>query len=74
MRNLGIGLIIVGIIMMFFTGFNLVTKKEVADIGSLEISKKEDHSVQWTPIVGIVVLVTGITFVGLAKSKKEGVI
>lgn len=74
MKNLGIILIITGLVMMFFTGFNLITKKKVADVGALEIRKKEDHLVQWTPVAGLVVLIAGITCVGLAKSKKEGII
>jgi len=60
MKALGIILVILGIVMMIFTGFNVFTKEEVADIGPLEITKTESHPVSWPPIVGGVLLVAGI--------------
>jgi hypothetical protein len=67
MRNLGIVLIVIGIVMMIFTGFNYVTKKNVVDIGPVEINKSENHPVQWSPIVGGVLLAAGFVLVLTAK-------
>lgn len=63
MRTLGIILIVIGGIMTIFTGFNLVTKKEVADIGPIEINKEEKTPIAWSPIVGGILLVAGIAIV-----------
>lgn len=60
MKTLAIVLIVIGGIMTIFTGFNLVTKKEVADIGPVEINKTEKTPVAWSPIVGGIILVAGI--------------
>ncbi len=60
MKNLGFVLIGIGVVMMLVTGFNFVTKKKVVDIGLLEINKEENHPVQWSPIIGGVLLVGGI--------------
>ena len=60
MRTLGIILIVIGALMTVFTGFNLITQKEVADIGPVEINKEEKTPVKWSPIVGGVLLVAGI--------------
>lgn len=68
MKGLGIVLVILGIAMMIITGFNYVTKKNVVDIGPIEINKEENHPVQWSPIIGGVLLIGGI--VVLATSKK----
>lgn len=68
MKGLGIVLIILGIAMMVITGFNYVTKENVVDIGPIEINKEENHPVQWSPIIGGVLLIGGI--VALATSKK----
>jgi hypothetical protein len=68
MKTLAIVLIVIGGIMTVFTGFNLVTKKEVADIGPVEINKTEKHPVAWSPIVGGILLVAGI--VVLVSSKR----
>jgi hypothetical protein len=60
MKTLAILLIVIGGIMTVFTGFNLVTKKEVADIGPIEISKTEKTPIYWSPITGAILLIAGI--------------
>lgn len=60
MRTLAIILVVVGGLMTIFTGFNLVTKKEVADIGPIEINKEEKTPIAWSPIVGGILLVAGV--------------
>jgi hypothetical protein len=63
MKNIGIVLIVVGAIMMAITGFNYVTKEKVVDLGPVEINKEKDHPVQWSPIIGGVLLVAGMVAV-----------
>lgn len=60
MKNLGTVLIVIGIIMMLITGFNYVTKENVVNAGPIQINKKENHPVQWSPIVGGVLLAAGL--------------
>jgi hypothetical protein len=67
MKTLAIVLIIVGGIMTVFTGFNLVTKKEVADIGPIEINKTEKTPVYWSPVTGAILLVAGIIIMVSSK-------
>lgn len=69
MRTLAIILIILGGIMTVFTGFNLITKKEVADIGPIEINKTEKTPIYWSPVTGAIILVAGI--IVLATSKRN---
>jgi len=68
MKSLGIVLATIGLIMMIYTGFNFVTKEKVVDLGPIEINKETNHPVQWSPIVGVVLLVGGI--VVIVSSKK----
>ena len=70
-KALGIGLIIVGIIMTAYTGFNYVTTEKVAKIGPIEINKEKNHPVQWAPIIGVLVIVGGIFIVGSSKTKNN---
>jgi uncharacterized iron-regulated membrane protein len=63
MRVLGIILIALGIIMMIITGVNVVTQKNVVDLGALQIDKRENSPVSWSPIVGGVLLVAGVVIV-----------
>lgn len=69
MRTLAIILIVLGGIMTVFTGFNLITKEEVADIGPIEINKTEKTPIYWSPVTGVILLVAGI--IVLATSKRN---
>ena len=69
MRTFGMVLVALGIIMMIITGFNLVTKKKVADVGPIEINKEESHPVAWSPIVGAALLIGGIVVIATDKKK-----
>lgn len=66
-KTIGIVIAILGILMMIYTGFNYVTTEKVVDIGPLEMSIEEKHPVQWSPIVGVILLVGGISIVVLDK-------
>jgi uncharacterized membrane protein YidH (DUF202 family) len=66
-RSIGIILIIMGILMMVYTGFNYVTTKNVVDAGPIQINKSENHPVQWSPIVGVVLLIAGVAIIATNK-------
>jgi hypothetical protein len=69
MKATGLVILVVGLLITLFTGFNYVTKKKVVDIGNLEITADKKHSVAWSPLVGIAVMVVGggIYFYGAKK-------
>ena len=67
MKNAGILVIIIGALMIAYTGFNFITKKKVADIGPLEINKEQSHPVQWSPIVGVILVIGGVAMVVMNK-------
>jgi hypothetical protein len=69
MKPLAIVLIIVGAIMMIITGVNVATKKEVVDLGKIEINKTENHPISWSPIVGGVLLVAGLAILMVGRKK-----
>jgi uncharacterized membrane protein YidH (DUF202 family) len=68
-KSIGISVIIIGVLMVFYTGFNYVTEEKVVDIGPIEINKKENHPVQWSPILGVVFIVGGVILVAADKNK-----
>jgi drug/metabolite transporter (DMT)-like permease len=59
-KTLGIILIVLGSIMIAYTGFNFATKEKVVDLGSIEISKNKNHFVQWSPLVGVILIAGGV--------------
>jgi len=66
-KPLGITLIVIGAIMIIYTGFTYVTKEKVVDLGPIEINAEKSHPVQWSPIVGVVLLVGGIVVMVTGK-------
>ncbi len=69
MKNLGIVLIIVGILMCVFTSFSFTKEKKIVDLGPLEINKKENKTVGWPVFAGIGVGLFGVAL--LASDKKK---
>lgn len=69
MRGLGIVLVIVGILMMVFTGFNFQTEKQVVDLGPVEINRKENNRVGWPAYAGGLVLLGGLGLVFMSRRK-----
>jgi uncharacterized membrane protein YidH (DUF202 family) len=68
-KSLGIVFIIIGIIMIIYTGFNYITTEKVVDLGPVKINAEKNHLVKWSPIVGVVLLVGGI--VVMVSGKKS---
>jgi len=68
--SVGIALIILGILMFAYTGIDFITKKRVVDIGPIKIDKEENHPIQWSPIVGVILVVGGIGLVVKGKNDK----
>jgi hypothetical protein len=70
MKTLGIILIGLGLVMMIITGFNFVTQKNVVDLGPIQVNQKENHPIQWSPIVGGILLVAGVVVMVTSRNKK----
>lgn len=70
-KTLGIILIVIGVIMIVYTGFNFITTEKVVDLGPIEINKEKNHPLQWSPIIGVVLLVGGSVLVVTDKSNRK---
>ena len=70
MRTLGIILLVVGLVMTAFTGFNIITKEKVLDIGSVEVKKEEKTPVYWSPVTGGVLAIAGVLILLVGNRKK----
>jgi hypothetical protein len=57
----GIILVVLGVISLAYQGFTYTTHKKVLDIGSLQATKKETHTVPLPPILGGFALVGGVS-------------
>jgi hypothetical protein len=59
MKKTGMVLIVIGLLFTIITGFKYFTKEKVVDIGSLKISTSVPHRVNWSPYLGIGMMVAG---------------
>jgi uncharacterized membrane protein YidH (DUF202 family) len=70
MKKIGILMIVIGLLISVFTGFNYITREKVVDLGDLEISANKNHTLEWSPIAGVVMIVVGVGLY-LAGPKKK---
>jgi drug/metabolite transporter (DMT)-like permease len=59
MKTAGIVILIVGLLMTIYTGFTYVTQDKILDVGGLELTKDDHHTISWQPYVGIAAMVIG---------------
>jgi uncharacterized protein YjeT (DUF2065 family) len=69
MKAFGIILIIVGILMFIFPRLTFSKEEKVADVGPLEINKKENHTVDWPTYAAGVAVVAGVVVLLIDRRK-----
>jgi hypothetical protein len=69
MKKAGIIIIVIGLIMTIFTAFTYFTKEKVVDLGKVEITANKRHNINWSPLIGVVVIAVGGAFL-LIPGKK----
>ena len=68
-KTIGIVIAILGVVMFIYTGFSYVTTEKVIDFGPMEMSMEQSHPVQWSPIIGVILLVGGIVIIAIDRKK-----
>jgi hypothetical protein len=63
----GIVLIILGIISLGYQGFTYTTRKKVVDVGPIQATKKENHTVPLPPILGVIALAGGVVVLAAGR-------
>lgn len=69
MKNVGLLLIVIGAVLLIWTGFTYTKKEKIIDAGPIEISADREKSVNWSPYAGAIVLVAGIVILVTSKKK-----
>ena len=62
-------MIVLGVVMLIWTGFSYTQREKVVDAGPIHISADKQHSVNWPPYAGGILLIGGIVI--LATGKKS---
>jgi len=69
MKAVGILLLVVGLLMTLYTGFTFVTKEKVVDLGGLEVTQDDEHTVNWQPYVGVGAMAIGGAILLIGRKK-----
>ncbi|MFN0289893.1 YidH family protein [Pedobacter helvus] len=68
-KSLGIFLIVLGLIMLVWSGFTYTKKEKIVDAGPIQISADKEKSVNWPPYAGGIALIAGVVIFVSSKRK-----
>lgn len=60
---LGVGLIVLGVVAFAYQGFSYTVPKKEVDLGPIQVTKEEKHTVPLPPVLGALALLGGIIVV-----------
>lgn len=60
MKAIGIVLLVIGFLSLAYQGVTYTTHKKVLDVGPIQATKEEHHTVPLPPILGALVLIGGM--------------
>jgi hypothetical protein len=66
-KTIGLALIVIGGIMLIWTGFSYTRREKLVDAGPIHISTDREHTVNWSPYAGGLLLLGGIVLVATTK-------
>lgn len=66
---LGVALVALGVIALVYQGFTYTTQKKVLDIGPIQATKEEHHSIPVPPIIGVIALISGVAVLATGRGK-----
>lgn len=70
-RTIGLILIVVGIVLLVWTGFTYTKKEKIIDAGPVQVSADREKTVNWPPYAGGIVLVVGAVLFIFGKKENS---
>jgi len=66
---LAVILMVIGVVALAYQGFTYTTQKKVLDVGPIQATKEEHHTIPLPPVLGAIALIGGIVvLLGARKS------
>ena len=69
MKTAGIIIFVIGLLMTIYTGVTYVTREKIVDVGELEVTVNDRHTIHWQPYVGIGAMIIGGLLFVLSRKK-----
>ena len=66
-KTIGSIMIVLGIVMLIWTGFTYTKKEKVIDAGPIQVSADRQKTVSWPSYTGAILLIGGIVVLVTAK-------
>ncbi len=57
---LGVALVVLGILALAYQGFSYTVPKKAVDLGPIQVTKEERHTIPLPPVLGALALIGGI--------------
>lgn len=68
-RTIGLILIVIGAVMLIWTGFSYTKKEKIIDAGPIQVSADKQETVNWPPYLGGLLIIGGVAIVATAKKR-----
>jgi len=69
-RTLGIVLLVIGILMLIYTGFSYTKREKVVDAGPVHISADKEKTVNWPPYAGGILVLGGVILLATGSRRE----
>jgi hypothetical protein len=71
MKNAGVLILFVGVLLLLYSGVSYVTRDKVVDLGSIEITKESRHIIAPDMYLGVGVLLVGGVVLAMSRRKSS---
>jgi protein-S-isoprenylcysteine O-methyltransferase Ste14 len=69
-KTIGLLILVIGIVMLVWTGFTYTRREKVVDAGPVHISADRERTVNWPPYAGGILVVAGIAILAVGRGRK----
>lgn len=70
MKTIGMIIVLVGLGLTIFTAISYFTQETILKIGTVELMQSQPHSLNWSPFIGMAIMVVGAFLILRARKKQ----